>query len=132
MDCSIPGFPVYHQLLELSQTRVNHIGDAFQLSHLLSSPSPPIFNLSQHQGLFSESACLIRLPKYCLSFSISPSNEYSGFISFKMDWLVQGTLQSILQHHSSKTSILLYSAFFIALLLLLLSHFSRVLLCATS
>ena len=116
MDCSIPGFPVHHQLLELAQTHVSHIGDAFQLSHPLSSPSPTTFNLSQHQGLFSESAHL-RLPKYCFSFSISPSNEYSGFISFKMDWLdlpsVQGTLQSILQHHSSKTSILWFSAFFI-------------------
>ena len=88
-------------------------------SHLiLSSPSPPAFNLSQHQGLFSsESALRIRWQKYWhFSFSISPSNEYSGLISFKIDRFdllaIQGTLKSLLQHHSSKASILWHSALF--------------------
>ena len=117
MDCSTPGLPVYHQLLEFIQTHVHRVGDAIQLSHPLSSPSPPALNLSQHQGLFSESALLMRWPKYwSLSFSISPSNEQPGLI-FRMDWLallaVQGTLKSLLQHHSSKASILQCSAFFI-------------------
>ena len=85
---------------------------------ILSSPSPPAFNLSQYQGLFNESVLCIRWPKYwSLSFSISPSNEYSGLVTFRMDWLdllaVQGTLKSLLQHHSSKASILWSSAFFI-------------------
>ena len=111
MDCSMPGFPVHHQLLEFTQTHIHWVGDAFQPFHPLSSPSPPTFNLSQHQGLH------IRWPKYwSFSFSISPSNEYSGLISFRMDWLdvlaVQGTLKSLLQHHSLKASILQRSAFF--------------------
>ena len=118
MDCSMPGLPVHHQLLELVQTHVHQVSDAIQPSHPLSSPSPLAFNLSQHQGLFDESALCIRWPKYwSFSFSISPSNEYSGLISFRMDWLdllaVQGTLRSLLQHHSSKASILQHSAFFI-------------------
>ena len=99
MDCSTPGFPVHHQLLELAQTHVHPVGDAIQPSHFLSSASPPAFNLSQHQGLFSESALCIRWPKYwSFSFSISPSNGYPGLISFRTDWLdllaVQGTLKS--------------------------------------
>ena len=89
---------------------------------ILSSPSPPAFNLSQYQGLFNESVLCNRWPKYwSLSFRISPSNEYSGLVTFRMDWLdllaVQGTLKSLLQHHSSKASILWSSAFFIALTL---------------
>ena len=84
-------------------------------SHPLSSPSPPAFNLSQHQGLFQWVSSLIRWPK-SFSFSISPSNEYSGLTSFRMDRLdllaVQGTLKSLLQYHSSKASILQCSAFF--------------------
>ena len=117
MDCSLLGFPVHHQLLELTQTQVHRVDDAIQPSHSLSSPSPPAFSLSQHQGLFRESALHIRWPKYWgFSFSISPSNEYSGLISFRMDWLdllaVQGTLKSLLQHHSSKASILWCSTFF--------------------
>ena len=79
-------------------------------NHLLSSPSPPTFNLSQHQGLFNESVLPIRWPKYwSFSFNISPSNEYSGQISFRIDCFdlaVQGTLKSLLQHHSSKASII--------------------------
>ena len=86
MDCSMPGFPVLHQLPELAQTHVHWVSDAIQPTHPLSSPSPPAFNLSQHQGLFHESVLHIRWPKYwSFSFSISPSNEYSGLISFRMD-----------------------------------------------
>ena len=93
------------------------VGDAIQPSHCLSPPSPPALNLSQHQGLSNESALCIRWPKYwSFSFNISPSNEHPGLISFRMDWLdllaVQGTLKSLLQHHSSKASILWHSAFF--------------------
>ena len=94
------------------------ISDAIQPSHPLSSPSPPAFNLSQHQGLFKW-VLYIKWPKYWnFSFSISPSNEYLGLISFRTDFLaVQGTLKSLLQHHSSKASILWRSAFFIVQLL---------------
>ena len=117
MDCSMPGFPVYHQLVKLAQTHVHWVGDAIQPSHPLSSLSPPSFNLSQHQGLSNESVLHIRWPKYwSFSFSISSSSEYSGLISFGIDWsdllANQGTLKSLLQHHSSKASILQRSAFF--------------------
>ena len=82
----MPGFPVHHQLLEFTQTHVHQVGDAIQPSHLLLSPSPPTFNVSQHQGLFKESLLCIRWPKYwSFSFSISTSKEYSGLISFRMD-----------------------------------------------
>ena len=105
MDCSTPGFPVHHQLLETAQTHIHCVGDAIQPSHPLSSPSPPTFNLSQHRVFSNESALHIRwLKDWSFSFSISPSNEYSGLISFRMDWLdvlaVLGTLKSLLQHHS--------------------------------
>ena len=115
MDCSTPGFPVQHQFLELAQTDVHQDRDSIQPSHPLSSPSPA-FNLSQHQGLFHESVLHIRWPKYwSLSFSISPSNEYSGLIPFRIDWFRllagQGTLKSLLQHHSSKASSLQRSVF---------------------
>ena len=114
MDCSMPGFPVRHQLLEPTQTHVHRIGDAIQPSHPLLSPSPPTFNLSQHKGFFSESALSIRWPSF--SFSVSPSNEHPGLISFRMDLLdvlaVQGTFKSLLQHHNSKASILRRSALF--------------------
>ena len=118
MDCSTPGLLVHHQLPELTETHVHRVGDAIQPSHPLSSPSPPAFNLSQHQGLSNESALRIRWSKYwSFSFSISPCNEYSGLISFRMDWVellaVQGTLKSLLQHHGWKASILQCSAFFI-------------------
>ena len=120
-DRSTPGLPVHHQLLEFTQTYVHWVGDAIQSSHPLLSPSPPAFSLSQHQGLFKwvgESVLRIRWPKYwSFSFNISPSNEHSGLISFRMDWLdllaVQGTLKSLLQHHSSKASILRHSVSFI-------------------
>ena len=115
MDCSMPGFPVHHQLLDLAQTHVHQVSDAIQPSHPLLSPSSPAFNLSQHQGLFQWVSSSHQVAKV-LSFSISPSNEYSGPISFRMDWLdllaVQGTLKSLLQHHSLKASILWRSAFF--------------------
>ena len=119
MDCSMPDFPVHHQFLKLAQASVHRVSDAIQSSYPLSSPSPPVFNLSQHQGLIQGiSSNCIRWPKYwSFSFSISPSNEYSGLISFMIDWLdhlaIQGTLKSLLQHHSSKAPILWCSAFFI-------------------
>ena len=121
MDCSTPGFPVHHQLQELGQTHVHRVGDAIQPSHSLSCPTLLPFNLSWHQGLSNESVLPIRWPKYwSFSFSISPSNEYSVLISFRIDWLdvlaVQRTLKSLLQHHSSKASILWHSAFFTVLL----------------
>ena len=114
---SMSGLPVHHQPLKPTQTHVYRIGDAIQPSHPLSS-SPPTFNLSQHQGISNKSVLHIRWPKYWIfSFSISPSSEYSGLISFRIDWFdllaVQGTLKSLLQHHSSKASILWWSAFFI-------------------
>ena len=119
MDCSTPGLAVYHQLPEFTQTHVHWVSDAIQPSHPLSSPSPPAFSLAQHQGLFkwvSSSHQVAKVLEY-FSFNISPSNEYSGLISFRMDWLdllaVQGTLKSLLQHHSSNASILWCSAFFI-------------------
>ena len=118
MDCSTPGFPVHHQLSELTQTHVHWVGDAIQPSLPLSSPSPPTFNLSQHQGLFQWVSSSYQVAKvWSFSFSVSPSNEYSGPISFRIVWLdllaVQGTLKSLLQHHSSKASVLQNSAFFI-------------------
>ena len=116
MNCSTPGFPVNHQLPELTQTHVHRVSDAIQPSHPLSSlllpsvfPSTRVFS--------NESVLRTRWPKYCsLSFSISPSNEYSGLISFRMDWIdllaAQETLKN-LQHHNLKASILQCSAFFI-------------------
>ena len=118
MDCSTPSFPIHHQLLELAETHIHWVSDAIQPSHPLSSPFPPSFNISQHQGLFKWVSSSHQLARYWnFSFSISPSNEYSGLISLRMGWLdllaVYGTLKSLLQHHSSKASILQCSAFFI-------------------
>ena len=88
MGCSMPGFPVHHQPLELTQTHIHWISDAIQPSSPPSSPFPPSFNLSQHQGLSQWVISLYQMTKYCsFSFSISPSNEYSGMISSRMDWL---------------------------------------------
>ena len=117
MDCSMPGFPILHYLPEFAQTPVHWVSDAIQPSHLLSSTSPPAFNLSQHQGLFQWVSSSHQMAKYwSFSFSISPSNEYSGLISFRIYWFdllaIQVTLKSLLQHHSSKASILQCSAFF--------------------
>ena len=117
MNHSMPGLPVHHHLLEFIQTHVHWVGDAIQPFHPLS-PSPPTFNLSSIRVFSNESVLHIRWPKYwSFSFSISSSNEHPGVISFRMDWLdllaVQGTLESLLQHHSSKASVLGRSAFFI-------------------
>ena len=118
MDCSKPSFPVHHQLPKLAQTHVR-VEDAIQPFHPLF-PSPPAFNLLQHQGLFKWVISCIRWPKFwSFNFSISPSNEYSQLISLRIGWLdllaVQGTLKSLLQLlqlHSSKASILQCPAIF--------------------
>ena len=107
MNHNTSGLPVHHQLPEFTQTHVHRVGDAIQPAHPLLSPSSPTFNLSQHRGLFQEVSSSHQVAIYwSLNFSINPSNEYSGLISFRMDWLdllaVQGTLKSLLQHHSSK------------------------------
>ena len=108
MDCIKPGFPVHHQLPELAQTHVHQVGDAIQPSHPLSSPSPA-FNLSLQSGSFPVSQFFASRGQR-FSFKISPSNEYSGLISFRTYWFdllsVQGTLKSLLQQHSSKETIL--------------------------
>ena len=114
MNRSMPGLPVHHQLLESTQTHVHCVGDAIQLSHPLLSPSPPALNLSQPMSQVVASGG----KKYwSFSFNISSSSEHPGLTSFRMDWLdllaVQGTLKSLLQHHSPKASILQHSAFFI-------------------
>ena len=110
-------FSVLHQLPELAQTHVYWVHDAIPLSHPLSSPFLPAFNFSQHQSLSNESSLHISWPKYwSFSFSISPSNECSGLTSFRIDWLdllaVQRTHRNLLQHSSSKASVLQCSAFF--------------------
>ena len=115
---STPGLPVHHQLPEFTQTHAHRVGDAIQPSHPLSSPSPPAPNPSSIRVFSSESTLCMKWPKYwSFSFSISPSNEHPGLIFFRIDWLdllaVQGTLKSLLQHHSSKASIFRCSAFFI-------------------
>ena len=107
MDCSMPGFPVHHQLLELVQTQVHWVGDDMQPSHPLLSPSPLPSIFPSLRVFSSESVLCITWPKYwSFSFSISPSNEYSVLISSRIDWLdllaVQGSLRRLLQHHSSK------------------------------
>ena len=117
MNCSKPDLPVHHQLPEFTQTHVHRVGDAIQPSYPLSSPLfltpiPPSIRVFS-----DESTLLMRWPKHwSFSFSISPSNEQSGMIFFRVDWLdllaVQGTLKSLLQHHSSKASILRHSRFF--------------------
>ena len=118
MNCSTPGLPVHHQLPESTQTHVLWVGDAIQPSHPLSSPSPPALNLSQHHGLFQWVSSSHQVAKV-LEFQLQHQSfqECPGLIPFRMDWLdlleVQGTLKSLLQHHSSKASILRRSAFFI-------------------
>jgi len=117
MDYSTPGFLVHHQLLELAQTQVHQVGDAIQPSHPLSSPSPPAFNLSQHQGLFQGVSSSHQVAKV-LEFQLQhQSCQWIFRTDFGWtDWLdllaVQGTLKSLLQQHSSKASILWHSAFF--------------------
>ena len=117
MNHSTPGLPVHHHLPEFTQTHVHRVSDAIQPSHLgrpflVLPPIPPSIRVFSN-----ESTLHMRWPKYwSFSFSISPSKEIPGLISLRMEWLdllaVQGTLKSLLQHHSSKASILLHSAFF--------------------
>ena len=118
MKCSTPGFPVLNYLPEFAQMHIHWVGDGIQPSHPLLAPSPPALNLCIIRVFSNESALCIRWPKYrSFSFNISPSNEHPELTSFRMDWLdllaVQGTLKSLLQHHSSKASIIQYSAFFV-------------------
>ena len=118
MNHSMPGLPVHHQLPEFTETHVHQVSDAIQPSHPLSSllllpPIPPSIRVFSN-----ESTLRMRWPKYwSFSFSIIPSKEIPGLISCRMDWLdllaVQGTLKSLLQHHSSKVSILQRSSIFI-------------------
>ena len=117
MNCSTPGLPVHHQLPEFTQTHIHRVSDAIQPSHPLSSPSPSAPIPPSIIVFSNESTLRRRWPKYwSFSFSIIPSKEHRGPISFRMDWLdllaVQGTLKSLLQYHSSKTFILRLSAFF--------------------
>ena len=117
MNCSTPGLPIHHQFLEFTQTHIHQVGVAIQPSHPLLPPSP-LPPIPPSIRVFSnESTLLMRWPKYwSFSFSNIPSKEIPGLIFFRMDWLdllaVQGTLKSLLQHHSSKPSILQHSAFF--------------------
>ena len=122
MNCSTPGLPVHHQFPKFTKTHVHLVGDDIQPSHPLSSllflpPIPPSIRVFSN-----ESTLHMRWPKYwSFSFSIIPSKEIPGLISFRMDWLdllaVSGALKSLLQHHSSKASILQRSAFFTVQLL---------------
>ena len=114
MNCSTPGLPVHHQLPEFTQTHVHWVSDAIQPSHPLSSPSYPPSIFPSIRVFSKESVLHIKWPKYwSFSFNISPSNEHPGLISFRMDWLdllaVQGTLKSLLQHHSSSINSLVLS-----------------------
>jgi len=111
MNRSTPGLPVHHQLPEFTHTHFHRVDDAIQPSHPLSSPSPPPPISPSIRAFSNESTLRTRWPKYwSFSFSIIPSKEHPRLISFRMDWLdllaVQGTLKSLLQHHSSKASIL--------------------------
>ena len=118
MNCSMPGCFVHHQLPELDQTCVHGVSDAIQPSHPLLSHSPPAFNLPSIRVFSNQSGCISWQKYWSFSFSISPSNKYSGLISFRIDWFdllaVQGTLKSLLQHHSSKESNLKHLAFIMA------------------
>ena len=117
MNRGTPGLLVHHQLPEFTQTHVHWVSDAIQPSHPLSSPFPPAPNPSQRQSLFQWVNSSHEVAKHwSFSFTIIPSKEHPGLISFRIDWLdvlaVRGTLKSLLQHHSSKASILQHSAFF--------------------
>ena len=108
MDCSTPGFPVLHHLPGFAQTHVHRVSDAIQPSHPLCHPLLLLPSIFPSMKVFSsESALCIRWPKYwSFNFRMSPSSEYSGLISFRIDrfdlFVVQGTLKSLLQHHNSK------------------------------
>ena len=117
MDCSTPGFPALHYLLEFAQVHVHWISDAIQPSHPLSSPSSPAFRLSHHQSLFQWVGSSHQVAKVLeFQFLHQSFHEYSALISFRIDWFdllaVQGTLKSLLQHCSSRASVLWHSAFF--------------------
>ena len=121
MDYGTSGFPVNHQLRELTQTHVHRVGDAIQPSHPLLSPSPPALNLSQHQGLFQWVRSSHQVAKV-LELRLQQSLQWiSWLISFRIDWFdllaIQGTRKSLLKHHSSKASVLQRSAFFMVQLL---------------
>ena len=114
MDCSRPGLPVHHQLPELTQIHVHWVGDAIQPPHPLSSPSPLPLIFPSIRVFSNESVLCIRWPKdQSFGFSISPFNEYSGLISFRIDWFdllaVEETLKSLLQHHGLKASALWFN-----------------------
>ena len=116
VDCSMPGFPALHYLSQFTQTHVHRVGDAIQPSHALSSLL--LLSIFPSMRVFSRESALC--PKYwSFSFSVSPSNEYSGLISLRIDWLdllaVQGTLKSLLQHHSSKAAVLFLAIFMVQL-----------------
>ena len=116
MNHNTPGLPVHHQLPEFTQTHVHQVSNAIRPSHPLLFPSPPAPNLSEHQGLFQGINSSHEVSKI-LEFQLQHlSFEHPGLISFRMDWLdllaVQGTLKSLLQHHSSKASVLRRSDFF--------------------
>ena len=118
MDCSMPGFLVLYYLLEFAQIHVHWVSDAIKTSHPLVPLSPLALSFSQHQGLFHWDSSSYQWPEYwSFSFSLGPSNEYSGLISFRLDWFdllaVRGALRSLLQHHNLKASVLQCSAFFI-------------------
>ena len=119
MDCSMPGFPDHHRLSELTCTHVHWVSDVIQPSHPLSSPSPPAFNLSQHQGLFQRASSSHQVAKV-LEFQLQPQSsvEYLGLISFRMDWLdllaVQGLSRvfsniTVQEHQFFSTQLYLYS-----------------------
>ena len=116
MDCSTPGFPVLHYLLEFVQTQVHWVSDAIQPSHPLLTPSPPALHLSQHQDLFQWITSLHQVASSIGAWaSVLPVDSW--LISVRIDWFdlhaIQGTLKSLLQHHSSKASFLWHSAFFV-------------------
>ena len=116
MDYSTPGFPVHHQLPEFAQTHVHRVGDAIQPSHPLSPPSPPAFNLSQHQVFFQSHFLKSGGQNIGASASASVLPMIYFRISFRIDWFnllaLQGIVKSLLQQHSLKASIFWCSAFF--------------------
>ena len=145
MDCSMPVFPVFHHFPGLAQSYIHWVSDAIEPSHLLSSPSPPAFTLSQHQGLFQRVSSSHQVAKVLELQLQHQSFQWIFSTDFILDWLVgspwspRDSLKTLLQHHSLKASVLQCAAFFMVqlshpymlLLLLLLSHVSCVRLCVT-